>query len=38
MCFAWGYVESDDCIPIAVESSSFSRDDHAEMERIAEGL
>ena len=34
----WGYVESDDRIPIVVESSSFSRDDHAEMERIAEGL
>lgn len=34
----WGYVESDDRIPIAVESNSFSRDDHDEMGRIAEGL
>ena len=34
----WGYVESNDRIPIVVESSSFSRDDHAEMERIAESL
>lgn len=34
----WGYVESDGRIPIAIEGDSFSRDDHAEMARIAEGL
>lgn len=34
----WGYVESDDRIPIVIESSSFSCDDHVEMKRIAEGL
>ena len=34
----WGYVESDGRIPIVIESDSFSRDDHAEMERIAGGL
>lgn len=35
----WGYVESvDNRIPIVVESDSFSRDDHDEMARIADGL
>lgn len=34
----WGYAESGGRIPIAIESDSFSRDDHAEMTRIAEGL
>ena len=34
----WGYVESGDRIPVVVESASFSRDDHTEMARIAEGL
>ena len=35
----WGYVESvGDRIPVVVESSSFSRDDHAEMARIANEL
>lgn len=34
----WGYMESDDRIPIAIKNDSFSRDDHDEMGRIAEGL
>lgn len=35
----WGFVESDgERIPIVVASSSFSRDDHAEMARIAASL
>jgi histone acetyltransferase (RNA polymerase elongator complex component) len=35
----WGYVESvASRIPIVVESFSFSRDDHAEMARIADEL
>ena len=35
----WGYIESvGDRIPVAVESSSFSRNDHAEMARIANDL
>ena len=34
----WGYVESEDRIPVAIKSDSFSRDGHAEMARIAEGL
>ncbi|NKC15503.1 MAG: radical SAM protein [Gammaproteobacteria bacterium] len=35
----WGYVESDaGRIPIVVESHSFSREEHAEMARIAESL
>ena len=34
----WGYLESDDRIPIAIESDSLSRDDHDEMVRIAEDL
>ena len=34
----WNYVESDDRIPVVVESNSFSRDDHDEMRHIAEDL
>ena len=35
----WGYVESEaDRIPVVVESHSFSREDHAEMARIAASL
>ena len=35
----WGYVESDaGRIPVVVESHSFSREEHAEMARIAESL
>ena len=33
-----GYIESDGSKLVAVGSNSFSRDDHAEMKRIAEGL
>ena len=35
----WGYVESDaGRIPVVVEGHSFSREEHAEMARIAESL
>lgn len=35
----WGFVESDkERIPVVVESRWFSRDDHAEMARLAAGL
>ncbi len=34
----WGYVESDDRIPIVVESKTFSRADHAAMTALAEQL
>ena len=35
----WGFVESnDDRIPIVVESKTFSREDYAEMKRIADDL
>ena len=35
----WGYVESDDSrIPVVVESRWFSREDHAEMARLAATL
>ena len=35
----WGYVESDaGRIPVVVESHSFTREDHAEMARIARSL
>ncbi len=34
----WALVESDDEIPVVVESSTFSRDDWERMKAIAEGL
>ena len=34
----WGLVESQDCIPLVVESDSFSREDWARMAALAEGL
>ena len=34
----WGYVESDDRIPVVVESNSFSRGEYDEMKHIAEDL
>ncbi len=34
----WGFVESDDRIPVVVASRTFTERDHAEMERIATAL